>query len=320
MIKKILASAVLIGATLCTLPAHAQFQDNSIRYWNSDAFREPDTNLTGTGTNPFDPSEGKTAHNIMKNVISFTHVDGGNKFGDNFVNMDILKSNAGDPTATTCGMPFTNCSSPSVNTIGAIELYFVYRHNISLSKLTKKKLAFGPIKDVLFTAGVDLETKNTEFAPEKKTPVFGPTFAIKIKKGFWDVSTLWVKEWNHNGYGAYLPNPAIYNANGGVNFRSQVMVASAWLYPFKVGKAPFTFEGFGNIASSKGPDGSGNGTKPETLLHPKLMYNFGSLVGEKHNWQLGVGYEYWEHKFGEDSKLNPGSVQNAPFVELAIHL
>jgi nucleoside-specific outer membrane channel protein Tsx len=247
-------------------------------------------------------------------------VDGGNKFGDNFVNMDILKSNAGDPTATTCGMPFTNCSSPSVNTIGAIELYFVYRHNISLSKLTKRKLAFGPIKDVLFTAGVDLETKNTEFAPEKKTPVFGPTFAIKIKKGFWDVSTLWVKEWNHNGYGAYLPNPAIYNANGGVNFRSQVMVASAWLYPFKVGKAPFTFEGFGNIASSKGPDGSGNGTKPETLLHPKLMYNFGSLVGEKHNWQLGVGYEYWEHKFGEDSKLNPGSVQNAPFVELAIHL
>ena len=99
MIKKILASAVLIGATFCTLPAHAQFQDNSIRYWNSDAFREPDTNLTGTGTNPFDPSEGKTAHNIMKNVISFTHVDGGNKFGDNFVNMDILKSNAGDPTA-----------------------------------------------------------------------------------------------------------------------------------------------------------------------------------------------------------------------------
>jgi nucleoside-specific outer membrane channel protein Tsx len=305
MIKKILASAVLFSATFCCLPAHAQFQDNAIRYWNSSDFREPDTN------------DGK---NIMKSVVSFTHVDGGNKFGDNFMNVDLLKSNAGDPTATTCGMPFTNCPSATVNTIGAIEVYFVYRHNISLSKLTKKKLAFGPIKDVLFTAGVDLEAKNTEFAPEKKTPVVGPTFAIKVKKGFWDISTLWVKEWNHDGYGAYDKNVALYNSNGGVTFHSQVMLATAWAYPFKVGKAPIAFEGFGNIASSKGPDGAGNGTKPETLLHPKLMYNFGSLLSEKHNWQIGVGYEYWEHKFGEDSRLNPGSVQHAPFVEMAIHL
>jgi nucleoside-specific outer membrane channel protein Tsx len=305
MVKKLLASAALLGAMFCTPLAHAQWQDNSLSYWNSDAFREPDTN---------------NGHNIMKNVVTFTHVDGGNKYGDNFVTMNILKSNAGDPTATTCGMPFTNCPDATVNEIGAIELYFVYRHSISLSKLTKKKLAFGPVKDVLFTAGVDLETKNTQFAPEKKTPVFGPTFAIKMKKGFWDISTLWVKEFNHDGYGAYDKNVALYNSNGGVTFRTQAMVATAWLYPFKVGKAPFTFEGFGSISSSKGPDGAGNGTKPETLLHPTINYNFGSLVGEKHNWQLGVGYEYWEHKFGEDSKLNPGSVQNAPFVALTFHL
>jgi nucleoside-specific outer membrane channel protein Tsx len=303
MIKKLLASAALLGAMFCTPLAYAQFQDNSLSYWNSDAFREPDTN---------------NGRNIMKNVVTFTHVDGGYKYGDNFVTMNILKSNAGDPTATVCGLALT-CDAP--NTIGAIELYFVYRHSVSLSKLTKKKLSFGPIKDVLFTAGVDLETKNTQFAPEKKTPVVGPTFAIKMKKGFWDISTLWVKEWNHDGFGGFDgAQTARYNANGGVNYQSQAMISTAWLYPFKVGKAPFTFEGFGSISSSKGPDGAGNGTKPETLLHPSINYNFGSLFGEKHNWQIGAGYEYWEHKFGEATKFNPGVDQNAPFVAMTFHM
>ena len=303
MIKKILASAVLIGATFCALPAHAQFQDNSFTYWYSPEFREPDTNKGDA---------------IMKNVIGFTHVDGGNKFGNNFLNIDMYHSNAGDPTATACGQPFTNCTGSS-DTVGATEVYAVFRHDISLSRLTGKKLAFGPIKDVLATVGVDLSTKNTEFAPGKKLPVAGVTFAVKVPKGFWDVSLLWDKEWDHNGYGGYN-NPAIYDANGGVVFHSAAMLATAWNIPFKVGNVPLSFEGFGSINSSKGPDGSGNGTKPETLLHPKLMYNFGKLISEKHNWQIGVGYEYWEHKYGEDSKLNPGSVQNAPFAALTIHL
>jgi nucleoside-specific outer membrane channel protein Tsx len=296
MLKNILASAVLLGATFCALPAHAQFQDNSFTYWYSPEFREPDTN---------------NGNAIMKNVIEFTHVDGGNKFGNNFLNIDMYHSNAGDPTASV------NQNGPAV---GATEVYAVYRHDISLSKLTKKKLAFGPVKDVLATVGVDLSTKNTTFAPGKKLPVAGATFAIKVPKGFWDVSLLWDKEWDHNGYGNFSGNPSRYDAGGAVTFHSAAMVSTAWSIPIKVGKAPFSFEGFGLINSSKGPDGTGNGTKPETLLHPKLMYNFGSLFSEKHNWQIGVGYEYWEHKYGEDSKLNPGSVQNAPFAALTIHL
>jgi hypothetical protein len=99
-----------------------------------------------------------------------------------------------------------------------------------------------------------------------------------------------------------------------------MMISTAWNIPFKVAKVPLSFEGFGLLNTSKGPDGAGNPTKPETLLHPKLMYNFGKLIGEKHNWQIGVGYEYWEHKYGEDTKHNSGSIQNAPFAALTIHL
>jgi hypothetical protein len=294
MFKKLLVMVVFLGATFSTQFAHAQFQDNAFRYWYSSAFREPDTN---------------NGQNISKNIISFTHVDGGNKYGNNFLNVDLLKSNAGDPTA---GDP----------TIGAVEVYVVYRHDVSLNRVTKsKKFSFGPIKDVLITAGADLNTKNTAFAPEKRMPVFGPTFAIKVRKGFWDVSLLWDKEWNHDGFGSFDTNPARYNPGGGVEFHSAAMLATAWSIPlFKIAKAPLSFDGFGDINSAKGPDGAGIGTRPETLLHPKLMYNFGQLISEKHNWQLGFGYEYWNNKFGEDNRHYPGACANAPFAELAIHL
>lgn len=300
MLKNILASAVLLGATFCSLPAHAQFQDNAIRYWYSSAFREPDTN------------DGK---NIAKNIVSFTHVDGGNLLGNNFLNIDFLKSNAGDPTATATP------SDPNPTTIGAAEVYIVYRHDVSLNRVLKtKKFAFGPIKDVLITAGGDFNTKNTEFAPLKRMVVLGPTFAVKIPKGFWDVSLFWDKEWNHNGYCGFN-DPAKYCHTGGVTFNSAVMVSTAWSVPVaKIAKAPLSFEGFALLNSAKGTDGSGNGTKPETLLHPKLMYNFGRLISEKHNWQIGGGYEWWNNKFGEDNHLNPGSCAHAPFVELAVHL
>jgi hypothetical protein len=280
--------AVFLGATFCTQFAHAQFQDNAIRYWYGEDFREPDTPFVNPG------------QNITKNILSFTHVDGGNKLGNNFLNVDMLMSNSTDPTASSSG-----------TTEGATEVYVVYRHDVSLNRIMKsKKFSFGPIKDVLITAGADLNTKNTSFAPGKRMPVFGPTFAIKVRKGFWDVSLLWDKEFNNNGI-----------VGKGVEFNSAAMLATAWSYPlFKVAKAQVSFDGFGNINSTKGKDGFGNGTKPETLLHPKIMYNFGRLIGEKHNWQIGGGYEYWNNKFGNDNHLNPGSCAHAPFAEIAIHL
>jgi nucleoside-specific outer membrane channel protein Tsx len=285
MLKKILATVVLLGATFSTQFAFGQFQDNSFRYWYSPDFRESDTN------------NGK---NISKNILSFTHVDGGNKLGNNFLNVDMLKSNAGDPTASSSG----------TTTEGATEVYIVYRHDVSLDKVTNsKKFSFGPVKDVLITGGADLNTKNTEFAPEKRMPVFGPTFSLKVPHGFWDVSFLWDKEWNNNGI-----------VGKGVEFKSAAMLASAWGFPFRIGKAPMSFEGFGTLNSTKGKDGFGNGTKPETLLHPKLMYNIGSLFSEKHNYSIGVGYEYWNNKFGNDNHANPGSCAHAPFAEVALHL
>jgi hypothetical protein len=284
MSKRALAVLAFLGITLIAQCAFAQnWSDTQLRFWWGPSFAEPGV-LNSAGTAPV---------NIGKDVISFTHADG-YKWGENFFNVDFLKSDSSDPANNS--------------TAGAHEVYIVYRHDLSLSKISHKKVAFAFVKDVEIETGADFNTKNTAFAPSKMMPVLGPAFDIKVPKGFWKVSLLWDKEWNNNGI--------VHKA---VTFNSAVMVASAWEIPVKVGKAPFSFEGFGSLNSSKGLDGFGNGTRPELLLHPKVMYNVGSLFSEKHNVGLGVGYEYWRNKYGENAAITPNADQHLPFVEAAVH-
>jgi nucleoside-specific outer membrane channel protein Tsx len=284
MLNKLLVSSLLVGASFSCSPVRAQFQDNAFRYRYSSAFREPDTN---------------NGNNVAKNIINFTHVDSGYKLGNNFLTVDLLKSSTVDPVSDTSDS-------------GATEIYIIYRHDISLNKITHStKFSFGPVKDVLVTAGLDLNAKNNAFGPRRRVPVFGPSFDLKIPRGYWKISLLWNKEWNHDGY--------VEAGGGGVEFNSAAMVSTVWVIPFKVVKIPLYFEGFALMNSTKGYDNTGSGTKPETLLRPKLMHNFGQLFGKKCDWQIGFGYEYWNNKYGEDHHLNPGSVQNAPMLEAAVH-
>jgi nucleoside-specific outer membrane channel protein Tsx len=304
MIKKIFAVAVMMTAAAAFTPqlAHSQnWNDNQLRYWYGSDFREPGV-----------------THSIAKNIFSYTHTDGGNILGNNFLNVDFLKSNTTDPAASSLGT-------------GAQEVYVVYRHDVSLSRVTGKKLSFGPVRDLFVEAGVDLNTKNTAFAPAKRMPVAGPGVAFKIPHhGFLNVSVLWNKEWNNNG----LATNGNFGKGAPVTFDSAVMLSSAWRIPINIGgtsvshegtikhSIPLSFEGFASVNSPKGRDGFGNKTAVETLLHPKLMYNIGSVFSEKRNVQIGVGYEYWKNKFGNDHSLpfQHGDIARAPFGELVFHI
>ncbi len=69
--------------------------------------------------------------------------------------------------------------------------------------------------------------------------------------------------------------------------------------------------------------GFGNPTKTEVLLHPKLMGDVGALWGNpKSGFKLGVGFEYWLNKFGNDKNnpFAPGSEAKTPFLEAQVHL
>lgn len=256
-IPVLLATGILATAT--TVQA-ANFSDTYIAYRYGNDFREPN--------NPND---------VSKNILQFTHGSSYN-YGQNFLNVDVLKSDSADPA---------NNSSE-----GATEIYLTYRGQLYLGKIFDKDLSFGPVKEVAITAGFDVNTKNTKFAPSKRLLVIGPTLKLDVPI-FWDVSLLWGREQNHCGLGA----PACPKAD--ITFDPQAIFATSWLIPFQTGPLPLKFQGFLNIAGPKGPDYAGIETKTETLMRTSLMLDVGKMVGGTKNtvW-LGIGYEYWRNKFG----------------------
>jgi hypothetical protein len=49
------------------------------------------------------------------------------------------------------------------------------------------------------------------------------------------------------------------------------------------------------------------------------MYDVGTLFDSK-GYEVGVGFQYWLNKFGNDHTKMPGCLETAWFVEAAIHL
>jgi len=295
MSKKLLALFVLVAALAAPSAQALDWSDTSFRYWYGSNFKEPGVG-TGQGTD------------VAKNILSFTHVDGW-KYGGNFLNVDMLISAGG-----------ANLDTAVNSRDGATEVYAVYRTHLSLNKVTgSKTFAFGPIRDILIETGIDLNTKNTGFAPHKIMPVLGPTFELAVP-GFWSISVFAEKEWNNNGFAHVLSDGTVDFANGGnVAFNVTPMFATAWGIP--VFGLPLSFEGFGSVNLPKGKDGFGNETKTELLFHPKVMWDVGSAWGSpKSGYKLGVGWEYWVNKFGNDHNAVPGALASTPFIEAAIHL
>jgi len=280
-IDKMRRSLLALAALLAAAPAFAaEWQDNAIGYRWGSAFKEPGV-VDSNGT----------AKDVAKSILSFTHVDGW-KYGGNFLSFDYLTSTSADPAVG--------------GNSGAAEFYLVYRTDLSLNKVTGgKTFSFGPVRDVSIEAGVDLNTKNTQFGSQKVMPVLGPVVSFAVP-GFLNVGVLASREWNRNGF-----------AGGkAVVFDTTAIVATSW----GIGYGPATFAGFANLILPKGKDGFGGKTKTELLIHPKILVDVGSFVGFKHTLEAGVGYEYWYNKFGNDHTKLKGCVASTPFIEVAAHL
>ncbi|MGO3228847.1 MAG: outer membrane protein OmpK [Oceanisphaera sp.] len=219
---------------------------------------------------------------VKKHVLSLTHASGYD-YGQNFFNVDLLQSDSNDPAAGDEGNDGDK---------GAFEAYVTYRHQLHLGKIFNTDLSFGPVKEVGLTAGFDLNTKNTTFAPRKQMLVVGPTLKFDVPKGFVDFSVLYAHERNHKNI------PAI-NVNEDVTFNDYTIYNLTWGVPFDLGPVPMKFQGFGNYITPKGL-----GMTDETLVRTNLMVDVGQLAFNKSNtvW-AGVGYEYWRNKFGNQDKV-----------------
>ncbi len=271
----LLASAALLLASALPAPA-AEWSDMFVGYRYYYHVNDPTID-----------------HDINKQVVQLTTA---NRYslGSNFLNVDVLMSNAYDP-------------ANGAGSNGAQEIYVTYRHQLSLNKAFKAGIKSTLIRDVSITAGTDLNSKNTAFAPGKRMIVVGPTINLNPKKGFADLGIWYYKEWSHNSFAAGTAKNVEYDGT--------VMFNLTWGLPIALSKeVGSTFKGFAYATLPKGKDAVGVETETEVLSRITWQFDFGSLVGvKKGTIQVGPGYELWYHKFGNPTPIPvPGSTATKP--------
>jgi len=289
--KKTLLRAPLMAAAATALSLAAtgaqaaNWSDTSIGYRTGTSFAEP-----------------FNANDIKKNIFNFNHVSGYN-YGSNFFNVDFLMSDSKDPG----GRGSTN---------GAQEAYVVYRHTLDMAKITGMKLSFGPIKTINATVGFDWNAKtDAGYNSKKRMLVAGPTFAINIPAGFLNVGLYQL--WESN---------APFNTFSGVStpryhYDPHPMLNLVWGIP--LGKETgFSFEGFANFITSKGKNEFGGDTAAETNIDMQIMYDASSFIGAKpKTFRVGIEYQYWKNKFGNDSggAAGKGAFAKTPMLRVQYH-
>ncbi|WP_298831778.1 outer envelope protein [uncultured Piscinibacter sp.] len=278
-------SPITLGAALALLSgaaAAADWSDTSIGYRYGTKFAEP-----------------FNSEDISKNIVNLTHVSG-YAYGTNFFNVDLLMSDSKDPAGAG-------------STDGAHEVYIVYRHTLDLEKVTGTSMKFGPIRGAGLTLGFDANTKtDAGYNSKKRMWVFGPTLFVDVP-GFLNVSLLVLKESN-----------APYNTFSNTStprydYKTHPMLNLAWGIP--IGSTGFSFEGYLNWIASKGNNEFGGNTKPETNIDAQIMYDVGALWGSKGKFKVGLEYQYWKNKFGNDHEgpAGEGAFAKTPMLRAEYH-
>jgi nucleoside-specific outer membrane channel protein Tsx len=251
---------------------------------------------------------GKGSRDVNKIVVNVGHFDVWD-YGTNFINVDILFSNANEPANNSAG--------------GSTELYAVYRGQLSPDKLFGLNTKFGPFDAINFEFGGDAETEDTTFAPDKRLLVAGPNFHIAVPAGFLDIGVHVSKEWNNNGIAGNLATFHIPGTNfhTPVNFHATPEFEFVWLFPLAFTNLPLDFRGFMNIVAPKGRDGFNNQTAWEVLARPQLNLDIGqSLMNKKGKLYAYLGMELWQNKFGSKSDTTPGGTEEVtPLFGIEYH-
>jgi len=248
-----------------------------------------------------DYSEPFNATPFSKNIVNLNHVSG-YKYGSNFFNADMLFSSSKDPAGKG-------------STEGAHEVYVVYRHTLDLEKLTGTPYKFGPVRGVGLTAGFDVNTKtDAGYNSKKRMAVAGPTFMMDVP-GFLNIGVLAL--WESN---------APYNTFSGVatprySYDVHPMITMAWGIPLAFAPG-LSFEGFANFIASKGKNEFGVDTAAETNIDMQIMYDLGPLLGaHKNALKVGLEYQYWENKFGNNASgaAGSGATAKTPMIRVEYH-
>ncbi len=282
---RLLPTAAALAVAAVAAPAFAaDWSDTSMGFRTGTKFAEP-----------FNPNA------IEKNILNLNHVSG-YKYGSNFFNVDLLLSDKKDPA----GAGSTN---------GASEVYIVYRNTLEYGKLTGKPMKMGPIKDIGAVLGFDANAKtDAGYNSKKRMLVAGGTLMMDVP-GFLNIGlvALWESNAPYNTFSKTSTPRYTYDTHP--------MLTAAWAIPLP-GGLPLTFEGFANFIASKGKDEFGVNTAAETNVDMQVMYDLSGLFGAgKNSFKLGVEYQYWKNKFGNDSSgvAGKGAFAKTPMIRAEYH-
>lgn len=280
------ALPALAASIMAMGAAHAaDWSDTSISYRYGTKFAEP-----------------FGANDIHKNILNFSHISG-YSYGTNFLSVDLLMSDKSDP------------STPAA-TSGAQEAYVVYRNTLDWGKISGKDLKSGFMRSYGATVGFDWNTKDDAgYNSKKRMLVAGPTIMLDVP-GFLNVSLLAL--WESNAPQNEYKNTAVSR----YTYKTHPMLNLAWGIPFNVGSVPLSFEGYADFIGSKGKDEFGGNTKAETNIDMQVMYDASNIFSAKKNtFKVGLEYQYWKNKFGNDYEgaAGPGAYAKTPMIRAEYH-
>lgn len=237
---------------------------------------------------------------IKKSIVSLSYV-GGFKWGVNFFNVDLLKSD--DKAPANAQFAPNNYSRR-----GNQEVYATFNTSLSLTKLTGTPMKFGPIKDVDLQGGFDFNSQNDQFGAGLIKLITGPKVEFDVP-GLLTLGVLYYKEWNNNAF-----------AGTNDNFKGTARLSTVWEFPFNAG-LPAVFSGWGTVTGSKGKQEGGAGPKtvPETWFQANLLWDVSPSIVKPKTFYAGVSYEFINNKFGNSPASLSNTKERAPSVKLVAH-
>jgi hypothetical protein len=291
--------------------------------------------FTGTDPGVYSAKPGGQSWNgnTAKQVYSFTHFDVWG-YGTNFFTISAFKSDHNDP-ANPCinsGIIASTNNTSQANCGGATEIYGLFRSTFGWNEIFGTKMfSMGPLHNISFEVGGDMNSENNYLAPMKRDWVAGLQFAFDLPyKGFFNVAPLAYKEINHNAFNQCGSITAAGNIPGlsctlDGNTNYNVTWAVEVNYYMDLGFLPqsmqyFSVSGRAGWYGPKGDDNSlpfnsgvgvaSTATKTELNSEPiRLTFDASKAAwGEKytHFVDVWVAYRYWQNKFGLDHNAELG--------------
>lgn len=280
-----IAASLLLATLASGAASAADWSDVALGWGVGTRFREP-----------FNPEP------IRKNIFSLTWASG-YASGDQFFNLDLLKSDHRDPASLHDGE-------------GALEAYVVYRYSFDLGKLSGHDFHVGPLRSFNFTAGFDWNDKHdVGYNSRKRMLVAGPQVDWDVPQGRFNTAVLMA--WESNA--PHGPFPPISNVHGRYHYQAHPMLALDWALP--LGRH-WSFEGYADWIAAKGRDETGAVTAAETLVDARLMFDAGAALGLRPQaLRLGLRYQYWRNKFGNTRATTGGKgyIASTPMLEAEYH-